>query len=104
VLLVTLPEATPVHEAARLQDDLRRAGITPFAWIVNQTFAADGFRDPILRERGERELPYIAEVRDQLSQRMAIIPWNPIEPVGPERLREIANRGKRVGNLDFVRG
>jgi arsenite-transporting ATPase len=104
VLLVTLPEATPVHEAARLQDDLLRAGITPFAWVVNQTFAADGFRDPVLRERGERELPYIAEVRDQLSRRMAIIPWNPIEPVGPERLREIANRGRSVGDLDFVRG
>jgi arsenite-transporting ATPase len=104
VLLVTLPEATPVHEAARLQDDLRRAGITPYAWIVNQTFAADGFRDPILRERGERDLAHIAEVRDHLSRRMAIIPWNPIEPVGPERLREIANRGKRVGDLDFVRG
>lgn len=104
VLLVTLPEATPVHEAARLQDDLRRAGITPFAWIVNQTFATEGFRDSILRERGEREVPYIAEVRDQLSRRMAIIPWNPIEPVGPERLREIANGDRRVDDLDFVRG
>ena len=104
VLLVTLPEATPVHEAARLQDDLRRAGITPFAWIVNQTFATEGFRDPILRERGERELPYIAEVRNQLSRRMAIIPWNPIEPVGPEKLREIANRDRPVRDPDFIRG
>ncbi len=93
-----------MHEAARLQDDLQRAGITPFAWIVNQTFAAGGFRDSILRERGEREAPYIAEVRDQLSRRMAVIPWNPIEPVGPERLREIANGDRRVGDLDFVRG
>ncbi len=104
VLLVTLPEATPVHEAARLQDDLQRAGITPFAWIVNQTFAANGFRDPILRERGERELSYIAEVRDQLSRRMAIIPWNPFEPIGPERLREIATSDKRICDFDFVRG
>ena len=104
VLLVTLPEATPVHEAARLQDDLLRAGIVPFAWVVNQTFAADGFHDPVLRDRGERELPYIAEVRDHLSRRMAIIPWDPIEPVGPERLREIASRGKRTRDLDFVRG
>ena len=104
VLLVTLPEATPVHEAARLQDDLQRAGITPYAWIVNQAFAANGVHDPILRERGERELPYIAEVRDQHSRRMAIIPWNPIEPVGPERLREMASSGKRTPVLDFVKG
>jgi anion-transporting ArsA/GET3 family ATPase len=41
VVLVTLPEATPVHEAARLQQDLVRAGIQPFAWVVNQSFAAE---------------------------------------------------------------
>ncbi len=104
VLLVTLAEATPVHEAARLQGDLQRAGITPFAWIVNQTFAANGFHDPVLRERGQRELPYIGEVRDRFSQRMAIIPWNPIEPVGPERLRNMASSVKHTRDLDFVKG
>ena len=104
VLLVTLPEATPVHEAARLQDDLQRAGIRTFAWIVNQTFTANDFRDPVLRERGDRELPYIAEVRDRFSQRMAVIPWNPIEPVGPERLREMASVSRHTRNLDYVRG
>jgi arsenite/tail-anchored protein-transporting ATPase len=104
VLLVTLPEATPVHEAARLQDDLQRAGITPFAWVVNQTFAADGFRDPVLAERGERELPYIAEVREHLSRRMAIVPWHPIEPAGPERLREIAGAHRGIPDPEFARG
>ena len=91
VLLVTLPEATPVHEAARLQEDLLRAGIQPFAWVVNQSFAGDGFRDPVLVERGERELPYIAEVRDRFSSRLALIPWSAEAPVGPARLRQLAN-------------
>jgi arsenite-transporting ATPase len=90
VLLVTLPEATPVHEAARLQDDLMRAGIRPFAWVINQSFAGDGFRDPVLVERGARELPFIAEVRERLSGRMAVIPWRAEAPVGPDRLRELA--------------
>jgi arsenite-transporting ATPase len=90
VLLVTLPEATPVHEAARLQDDLQRAGIKPYAWIINQSFAGDGFRDPVLVERGTREAPYIAEVRDRLATRYAVIPWKPEAPVGPELLRELA--------------
>jgi arsenite-transporting ATPase len=94
ILLVTLPEATPVHEAARLQEDLERAGIRPFAWVVNQSFAADGFRDPVLVERGEREAPFIAEIRRGLAARMAIIPWSPEEPVGPEALRRLANRSK----------
>jgi arsenite-transporting ATPase len=89
VLLVTLPEATPVHEAARLQDDLLRAGIQPFAWVINQSFSRDGFRDPVLVERGQRELPFIAEVREQLANRIALVAWRPETPVGPERLREL---------------
>lgn len=52
VLVVTLPEATPVHEAAALQDDLRRAQIEPFAWVINQSFAESGSRDPLLVARG----------------------------------------------------
>ncbi|MCX6625819.1 MAG: arsenical pump-driving ATPase [Acidobacteria bacterium] len=90
VLLVTLPEATPVHEAARLQDELRRAGIEPYAWIINQSFAGDGYRDPVLMERGWREAPFVAEVRDRLGSRFALIPWKPEAPVGPVRLRELA--------------
>jgi len=95
VLLVTIAEATPVHEAARLQDDLARAGITPFAWVVNQTFARDGFHDPVLVQRGERELPFIAEVRDHYSRRMAIVPWVPFDPVGAERLGQLVNGSRR---------
>lgn len=90
VLLVTLPEATPVHEAAALQADLRRAGIEPFAWIVNQSFASDAIRDPVLRERGAREARYLAEVRDGLAARLAWVPWHANAPVGPDRLRQLA--------------
>jgi arsenite-transporting ATPase len=97
VLLVTLPEATPVHEAARLQDDLLRAGIEPFAWVINQSFSRDGFRDPVLVERGLREAPFIAEVRDQLAGRLALVSWKAESPVGPERLRELAS-----GRIEYV--
>jgi arsenite-transporting ATPase len=89
VLLVTLAEATPVHEAARLQDDLMRAGIQPFAWVINQSFSGNGFRDPVLVERGRREWPYIAEVRGGLARRIALVGWKPDAPVGAERLREL---------------
>jgi arsenite-transporting ATPase len=94
VLLVALAEATPVHEAARLQDDLLRAGIRPFAWVINQSFSQDGFRDPVLVERGLRELPFIAEVRDRLADRFALISWKPDAPVGPEHLRRLASEGR----------
>ncbi len=87
VLLITLPEATPVHEAAALQDDLRRARIEPFAWVINQSFAQSGTRDPLLMERGRGEAPYIGEVVERLSPRTALVPWVAEEPVGPEKLR-----------------
>jgi arsenite-transporting ATPase len=88
VLLVTLPEATPVHEAARLQQDLARAGITPFAWVVNQTLAGQPLRDAILAERAARELPFLEEVKNTLAQRTVVVLWDPVPPVGPDRLRK----------------
>lgn len=102
VLLVTLPEATPVHEAAHLQDDLARAGIYPFAWIVNQVFTRDRFTDPALIQRALRERPFIAEVRDKFARRMAVVPWEPIEPVGPERLRQLAGETAAVPLLEMA--
>jgi len=93
-LLVTLPEATPVHEAAGLQEDLRRAGIAPFAWVINQSFAGEGITDPVLRERGRRERRYMREVADGLAERVAWVPWQPEAPVGVTRLLALA-RGQR---------
>jgi arsenite/tail-anchored protein-transporting ATPase len=90
ILVVTLPEATPVHEASRLQDDLRRAGIEPYAWVINQSFRATNTADPLLLRRGELEERYIAEVRDELARHLALIPWQPEAPVGTARLRQLA--------------
>jgi arsenite-transporting ATPase len=89
VLVVTLPEATPVHEAAALQDDLRRAQIEPFAWVINQSFAESGSRDPLLVARGVDEIPYIREVSGQFSKRTVIVPWVAEEPVGPNKLQQL---------------
>lgn len=89
ILIVVLPEATPVHEAARLQSDLARAGIAPYGWIVNQSFAATNTRDPILSRRAGIEVRYINEVK-KLSKRVYLLPWQPDAPVGVERLQELA--------------
>ena len=66
VMIVTLPETTPVLEAAHLQDDLRRAGIEPWAWIVNASLAAAETQHPLLVRRAAFEHAQIAEVRDEL--------------------------------------
>ena len=89
VMLVTLPEATPVHEAERLQGDLNRAGITPHAWIINQSLLASGTHDPLLSQRGAYEAPFIRRVADELSQRSALIPWLAETPAGEAGLSKV---------------
>ena len=89
VLLVTLPEATPVHEAAQLQQDLRRAEIEPFAWVINQSLTPLAVIDPRLLERQRAEQRYIREVTSELAQRTAIIPWQNEPPQGREGLRRV---------------
>ncbi len=85
VLLVTLPEATPVHEAERLQEDLRRADIEPKAWILNQSLAGAAPVDPRLRLQAHRETAFLEEARG-LSKQLVLIPWQAKEPVGAEAL------------------
>ncbi len=89
VLVVTLPEATPVHEAERLQNDLARAEIFPFAWVVNQSLLLSGTQHPLLMQRGEYEMPFIQRVVDGLSQRSALIPWLVTAPVGAAGLKQL---------------
>jgi arsenite-transporting ATPase len=96
VLVVTLPEATPVHEAAKLQEDLRRAEIEPFAWVINQSLVPLDVTDPTLRRRQQNELPFIDEVNSQLAHRVALIPWQADPPTGVEGLRRITQLNSSV--------
>lgn len=89
VLVVTLPEATPVHEAAKLQQDLRRAEIEPFAWVINQSLAPLEVSDSTLRRRQHHELQFIEEVKSSLATRVALIPWQAEPPLGLAGLRRI---------------
>ncbi|KAB2967168.1 arsenical pump-driving ATPase [Zoogloea sp.] len=89
VLIITLPEATPVHEAERLQGDLARAGIEPHAWVINQSLLASGTTDPLLCQRGASELPFIRMVADGLAPRCALIPWLAEAPVGVAGLAQM---------------
>ena len=88
VLIVTLPEATPVHEAARLDDDLQRAGISAYAWIVNQSLAAAGATHPTLAARARDEHAYIAEAAE-MTERLALVAWQAQTPAGNRGLRAL---------------
>ncbi len=90
VLLVTLAETTPVLEAASLQDDLRRAGIEPWAWVVNNSVAAARPNSPLLRQRARNELREVSAVSTHHAVRYAVVPLLKEEPVGIHRLLELA--------------
>ncbi len=82
IILVTLPEATPVSQAIALQDDLRRAKIEPFAWVVNKALLATGTHDPLLRARMEGEQRQLDRVSQNTGHATALVPWLAKPPIG----------------------
>lgn len=90
VVIVTLAETTPVLEASELQEDLRRAGIEPWAWIINNSVAATDTASPLLLQRAQNEIPQITKVANQLARRYAVVPLLTDEPVGAEKLLRIS--------------
>ena len=89
VLIATLAENTPVQEAAALQGDLRRAGIEPWAWLINSSVAATATRSPLLRARAAKELPFIEQVAHRHASRYAVVPLLAEEPVGIDKLMRL---------------
>ena len=90
MLIVTHPALTPVSEAAALQDDLRRAGIEPFGWVVNACLTGTSTRDPLLRSRAALERPHVQRVRDELAARAWLVPWHTETVIGEAALGAIA--------------
>jgi len=91
VILVALPETTPVSEAGALQDDLRRAGIEPYGWVINKSMAATGTRDPLLRSRLKGERAQIDRVRADFAKRAYLLGYCTTPPVGLTELERLAS-------------
>lgn len=91
VILVTLPEVTPVSQAAALQDDLRRAHIEPYAWVLNKSVLAAGTRDPLLNARLDGERRQIRRMTAGLATRLFTVPWLAVPPVGLAELSRLTN-------------
>ena len=79
VVLVTLPEATPVHEAMHLEHELARAGITPHGWVVSQALTPLVVTDPVLRRRRAAEATHLRELRAH-GAHLFLDPWSPLLP------------------------
>jgi len=75
VVIVTLPEATPVYEAMRLQTDLKRAVINNKWWIINSSLLMTNTQSPLLKAKSVSEISWINKV-DEISQgNFAVVPW-----------------------------
>jgi arsenite-transporting ATPase len=96
IVIVALPETTPVLEASELQNDLRRAGIEPYAWVINASLAAAKPVDPLLRSRAAAEYREIANVTENLAQRVALVPFQAQEPIGAECLLALTNESPTI--------
>ena len=92
IILVTLPEATPVSQAAALQDDLRRAGIEPYAWVLNRSLLAAGTHDPLLAARLAGERRQVDRMAGGLCKRLFTIPWRAVPPIGLAELSRLVVR------------
>jgi arsenite-transporting ATPase len=90
VVLVALPETTPVSEAAALQEDLRRARIEPYGWVINRAMSASGTSDPLLLSRIAGERAQIERVRDKLARRTYLLPFKAEPPVGIAALKALS--------------
>lgn len=89
VILVTLPETTPVSEAAALQSDLRRARVEPYAWVVNRALLGSETRDPLLSARLAGERTQIERIEGGLARRVFLLPWQAVPPVGVAALSRL---------------
>lgn len=88
VVIVTLAEATPVIEAERLQNDLKRASIVPKWWVINQSLYATNTKDPVLVGRATSEHQWVGKVKNELAENSAIIPWISEEKIGYDKIKE----------------
>jgi arsenite/tail-anchored protein-transporting ATPase len=94
MILVTLPEVTPVSQASALQDDLRRAGIEPYAWVLNKSVLKAGTHDPLLAARMDGERRQIRRMADGLAKRIFMLPWLTRPPIGAAELSKLVSSGE----------
>ncbi|MGR5321341.1 arsenical pump-driving ATPase [Vibrio alfacsensis] len=91
VIITTLAEPTPVQEAYDLQQDLQRANINPWGWIVNNSLVQDGIKAELLRERAASQQPLIDKVIKEYSSRTAVVAMQKKEPVGVSALNSLSD-------------
>ena len=78
-----------MSQAAALQEDLRRASIEPYAWVLNKSVLAAGTHDPLLQARLAGERRQIERMSAGLAQRLYALPWLSVPPIGLGELSKL---------------
>ena len=104
IILVTLPEVTPVSQAAALQEDLRRADIEPYAWVLNKSVLAAGTRDPLLAARLAGERKQMDRMASGLAKRIFTLAWLTVPPIGFAELSALVSKPSAVEAAPRLRG
>ena len=86
VIIVPLHEATPVYEAMRLEDHLKRAGLTANCWVINQSFALTDSSNRTLAIKANNEAEWINKVDQHTHGKTVLLPWHPEEVKGDKLL------------------
>jgi arsenite-transporting ATPase len=86
VIIVTLAEATPVYEAMRLEDDLKRADIHSKWWVINSSLYATKTTNQMLKAKASNETPWINKVDAHSKENFAVISWSADEIKGKKLL------------------
>ncbi|WP_313370667.1 ArsA-related P-loop ATPase, partial [Sedimentibacter sp.] len=88
VIIVTLPEATPVYEALRLEEDLKRADICTNWWVVNSSLYKVNTINKLLSAKASNEIEWINRVLEHSKGRLAVVGWSSDEIKG-EKLNDL---------------
>ena len=88
VIIVTLPEATPVYEALRLEEDLERANLDVNWWVINQSFSKAKISNSLLKTKASSEVEWINRVEEHTNGKFAVIAWSG-EQIKGEKLLEV---------------
>ncbi len=79
VIIITLAEATPVYEALRLEEDLKRAGIATKWWVINASLYHTQTTNQLLAAKASNEIEWINKVDQHARGHFAVIAWNPAD-------------------------
>ena len=88
VVIVALPEATPVYEALRLEDDLKRAQIAANWWVINQSFYHAVTTNTLLKAKASHEAEWINRIDRHMNGKFALVAWS-ADPVKGDKLLEL---------------